>query len=520
MAKLSKSTRNTLVGAGVVLALGAVAAILLLTEPKDEGTGETAESSSTVSTSYTLTDRAGTDITLAKITNAEGSFSFMRDTRVVSTTDSEGNVTSSDEFYWTSEEMMGLTPNDSTIKAFMNCLAGLSSKELVEENAQDLAKYGLESPEATAEVTFEDGEQVTLHFGIKNPAATNYVYCRVGDSSDVYLASYYSIGDVYYAVTDFVSLTFTPSYNTSDPQELDYFRIERKDLSEPIEIAFMYDVQAATEADDSIITTFNSHRLTSPFVAEIDTTKGQTICYGLYGLSASYCVSAAASEELLAETGLDDPYLKLTFKYGGTRYVINFGNEIITTTETDDEAMPTLTTVAGYYAQLEGSNAIYAFTVDSVPWYTATLQDMVSRRPVSPYIYNCDSVVITTPEREYDFKITGEAGDSVFTLDGEQLNGDKFRQLYQQLISPIGDEIFMEDGDYAPYISVTFNYREAFHDFYGTESDTLEFFQSDDRKNIVCVNGKVLFKVRQIYTERMLENIDALLNGGELSLDW
>jgi len=521
MKKLSKQTRTVLAAVGALAVLGIIAAVLLLTKPSEDTPSDV---SSTVDVSSTetiaLTNKQGTDVTLLEVSNETGSFSFRQQSRVVSSTDAEGNVTSANEIYWTSEEMLGLVPNDSMIKALMNSLSGLSSKELVEEAAEDLSKYGLESPLATARLTFTDGTQETLHFGIQNPASTGFVYCRVGESTDVHMVSNYSVSNAYNAVTDFVSLTFTEAYNTQEPKELDYFRIERKDLQEPIEIAFMYDVQAEAENEDSVITTFNSHRLTSPFVAEVDATKGQTICYGLYGLTASECVTAKATEAQLAEFGLDDPFCKLTFKYGGNRYVLHFGNEIITTTETETADSPTLTNVTGYYAKIDGSDAVYAFSASAVPWYTVTLTDIVSRRPVSPYIYTCDSVVITTPDREYAFTVTGDAQNNSFTLDGTTVNGDKFRQLYQHLITAVGDEVFLDEGEYTPYISVTFNYRKDYHDLYGTESDTIEYFKSDDRKNIVCVNGKVLFKVRQVYTERLLENIDALINGGELRLDW
>ena len=521
MANLTKSTKNIIIAAAVTVVLGAGAAVLVLTGQPDNADGQSSDAASTVSTeTYTLTDRQGTDILQLDITNDSGSYTFTRDSKVVSSTDSDGNVTSEDKIFWTSEGLNGLTSNETMISTFMKSLAGLTSKELVETDAADLEKYGLENPVATARLTFDGGEQVTLNFGIKNPAQTNFVYCRMGESRDVYLVSNYSVGNVYYPINDYVSMSLTPGYNASSAQELDYFRIERKDLAEPYQIAFMYDVQQEAENEDSVITTFNSHRLTSPFVAEIDSTKGKTYCYGLYGLTASECVSVTTDEEILAKTGLDDPFLTLTFKYGGTRYVLHFGDEIITTTPTEDENTPDLTTVTGYYGMLEGVNAVFAFDTSAVPWYKMTLQDIISRRPVSPYIYTCDSVVITTPDREYVFEINGDAKENSFILDGEELNGDKFRQLYQHLITAVGDEVFLEEGEYEPYISVTFNYREEYHKLYNTESDTIRYYKSDDRKNIVSVNGKVLFKVRQVYTERLIENIDALINGGELRLDW
>ncbi len=523
MSKLSKNTKTVIVAAAVLLVLGVVFLVLMMTEPKDDGSSSdvtTSEATSSDITKTELTDKEGSEILTVTITNQTGSFTFNREQRAVSTTDSEGKVSTTDEYYWVSPEMGGLQPNDTTIKAFMNCLAGITANKVVEERAEDLDKYGLKTPLATAVISFEDGTSATAHFGIENPAATNFVYCRMGDSSDVYQVSSYSVDDVYYAITDFVKLTFTDTYNAESPKELDYLVIERKDFEEPVEISYMFDIQEEAEDINSVITTFNSHRVTSPLVAEIDSTKGQSYCYGLYGLTASSCVAVSADEELLAATGLDDPFCTVTFKYGGKRNVLYLGKEIITSTETDDEGTPTLTTVVGYYGMLEGNNGVYAFAKESAPWYYTNLEDVVSRRPVSPYIYTVDKLTITTPEREYLFTVTGDAKSNSFTIDGSEVNGDKFRQLYQQLISAIGDELYLTDGEYEPYITVKFEYRDEYHEVYGTASDVIEFYQTDERKNVVRVNGKVLFKVRQIYTERLLDNIDALLNNGELQLNW
>lgn len=524
MAKLSKSTRTVIIAAAVLLVLGAAALVLLLTSPdKEEDTGSSATSSSEmISTAVDITDKSGTEVLSAKITNEAGSFTFTRDKRVVSTTDEEGNVTSKDEYYWTSKQMAGLTPNSSTVKSLMNSLAGLTASDTVEENAEDLEKYGLSSPVSTAEISFEDGTSQTVHFGIRNPADTSSVYCRVGDGNTVYAISYYSVTSVFSPIMDFVNLTFTPLYDGEVPQELDYLIIERKDLDEPVEITYMYDVAAEAEDEDAIITTFNSHRFTSPLVAEVDATKGQELCYGLYGLAASECISVAYNEELLALTGLDDPFCKVTFKYGGKRYVLLLGDKIITETETDNEDTPILTTVTGYYGMIEGNSGVYAFSPDSTPWYSFAMQDYISRRPVSPYIYTVDSVVITTPDNKYELKVVGDADNNSFFCGEQELDGAKFKQLYQHLITAVGDELFLTQGEYEPWVKVEFNYRDEYTQYYGTEQDVVELFHSDaeDRKSIVRVNGTTLFKVRQVYTERLISNVEALLNGGDIQLNW
>ena len=522
MAKLSKSTRTIIIAAAVLLVLGIVCLVLVMTEPKDEEatSSDTSGTSSAVSESVVITDKEGTEILSLSVENSTGSYTFERKEKVVTSTDDEGNVSSKTEYYWVSPEMGTVEPNSSTVAAFMNCMAGLSTKSLVEENAEDLEKYGLAEPNARVVANFDDGTSAELLFGIQNPAATNYVYFRTADSTTVHQVSYYTVGSAYNAITDFVDLTLTEAYDAENRQELDYLIIERKDLDEPMEISYMYDMEEASEDIESVITTFNSHRFTSPIVAEVDSTVGQTVCYGLYGLSASSCVWVEPLEELLEATGLDDPYCRVTFKYGGKRRVLLLGDEIVTTTETEGEDTPNLTTVVGYYGMFEGEDAIYTFSTSTAPWYTCTVEDTMSRRPISPYIYTIDTLTITTPEQEYVFTVSGDADVHKFTWGEQELPDMSFKSLYQQLISSIGEELFFSEQEYEPYISVRFSYREEYHDVYGTTEDVIEFYQSDDRKSIVRVNGTVLFKVRQIYTERLLSNVEALISGGDVETNW
>lgn len=524
MAKLSKTTRTVIIAAGVLLVLGVVLLVLLMTKPADDaanssgadasGTAEASDSSSdSDSEKVVITDKEQENVLRLEVSNETGSYSFDRKSREVSSTDDDGNVSTSTEYYWSSPELEGITPNDTTIGAFVRNMAGLSAASEVEAGASDLEKYGLSQPAATVKVTFDDGTSKELCFGIRNPAASNYVYLCEKGSSDVVQVSYYSTGSAFYAITDFVNLMLTESYNAENPQELDYLIIDRKDLDEPVEIAYMYDVVEESSKEDSVITTFNSHRINSPIVAELDTTSGQTVCYGLYGLTASNCLYIDPTAEQLSEMGLDDPFCKVSFKYGGKERVLLFGNEILAT---EDD----LTSVAGYYMMFEGDRLVYSIDTSKAPWYTLQVQDIMSRRPVSPYIYTIDTLTVTTPDGEYVFKVTGDAEDHTFTIGDTAVDDLGFRQFYQHLITSVGEELFFSDAEYEPYVKVEFKYRPEYEEVYGTDKDTLEYFKSDDRKNIVSVNGSVLFKVRQLYTERLISNLEALLNGGEIELNW
>ena len=166
MAKLSKTTRTVIIAAGVLLVLGAVLLVLMLTSPAGDdnssgastgestGTSETADSSSVSDSSGTssdsekvvITDKEQENVLKMEVRNETGSFSFERNQREVSATDDDGNVSTSTEYYWTSPELDGVDHNDSTIGSFVRCMAGLSASSMVEENAQDLEKYGLADP--------------------------------------------------------------------------------------------------------------------------------------------------------------------------------------------------------------------------------------------------------------------------------------------------------------------------------------------------------------------------------------
>ncbi len=539
MAKLSKTTRTVIIAAGVLLVLGAVLLVLMLTSPAGDdnssgastgestGTSEAADSSlvsdssgtSSDSEKVVITDKEQENVLKMEVRNETGSFSFERNQREVSATDDDGNVSTSTEYYWTSPELDGVDHNDSTIGSFVRCMAGLSASSMVEENAQDLEKYGLADPAAEVKVTFDDGTSADICFGIRNPAASNYVYCLTNGGSDVMQVSYYSAGSAFYDIRDFVNLVLTEAYDANNAKELDYLVIDRKDLDEEVRIEYMADVAAESEKEDSVITTFNTHRITSPITAELDTTKGQTFCYGLYSLTASSCEYIDPTEQEIADAGLDDPFCKVSFKYGGKARVLLLGNEI-RTASSDDESSESLSSVTGYYAMFEGGNIIYSISTDNAPWYTFQVQDIMSRRPISPYIYTIDTLTVTTPDGEYVFKVSGDADDHVFTCGDTVLNDSSFKSFYQHLITSMGEELYFSDEKPEPYITLNFKYREEYYDTYGRSEDTIEFYKSDDRKNIVSVNGDILYKVRQIYTQRLLENLDALFNGGDIKLDW
>ena len=142
MAKLSKTTKTVIIAAAVLLVLGAVLLVLVMTSPKDSGnsgeasavSGEagTSESSAAADDGSSVSSGADEKVVInsceqenvlkLEVSNQTGSFSFDRASREVSSTDDDGNVSTTTQYYWTSPELDGISRNDSTIGAFVRSM--------------------------------------------------------------------------------------------------------------------------------------------------------------------------------------------------------------------------------------------------------------------------------------------------------------------------------------------------------------------------------------------------------------
>lgn len=519
---MTKSVKAVVIASAALLVLGGTLLLLLLTGPKSDSGTSGGQSGGTMSTGNDVTyivDKKADQVTSIKVENSDGEFSFTRQKRVVSSTNESGEVTSSDEYYWTSSDLKGVPQNDTLVRNFIAGLSTMLENSRVEEESDDLEKYGLAAPQSTAFIEFEDGTSIKMLFGIQNPADSSKIYFRTDGSNTVSLVNYYAASGTLSDVRQFAKLSMTESYDTGGSNNLKSLKVTRADLETPVEIHYMSDIEKLANNEDIVVSTFNTHRFVEPLIAEIDVTKGEDVCYKIYGLTMSSCEFLERTEENMKKCGLDEPQTTVSFKFGGKEYELLIGNEIreeISSGVTSDGS--SISTVTGYYAVMNGVPGIYSISKSNAPWVTFKVSDLISRRPLSPYIYSAQSVEVTVPDGKFKFDIDSE--NKEFFCGGKQLLSNDFRSFYQHLISSVGEEIYSSEVSGKLYASVTFNYISDYYDVYGTKSDTISYYESDDRKCIVVLNGEPIFKVRKIYADRLIENVDALINGGTVNIEW
>lgn len=208
-----KSRAKTLIFIGIFVAcLALVSLVLVLTQPKTDD-----EDKTTANTTQTIpiVTHERDEVASMKITNASGEYTI--------TQNAKG---------FTINELEGLKQNTTTMGAAGNCITKINAQALAEENASDMAKYGLEdgNPEASCTVTLKDGSSYTVLYGINAPDG-NSVYVRLSDSKDVYVVLANSSRYFYNSKESFISLIIKEEISSDNTAPtIDLLKVERKDL--------------------------------------------------------------------------------------------------------------------------------------------------------------------------------------------------------------------------------------------------------------------------------------------------
>lgn len=470
---MTRNVKAVIITAAALVILGGILAALLLTKPKPQPAANL-NSIGTEDPDAYIVDRRADEVFSLTVENENGSFMFTRKSRVINHVDESGEIKQTEEYFWTSEELRGVPQSDNTVRNFIGDLASLPEKSEVEDNADDLEKYGLTNPTATATVIFEDGETVEMLFGIISPIDEGSVYFALGSSRDVKLVNTYAVSEVFGDVKQFARLLMTES--ATPPEKL---TITRPDLDSPLEL----EMTPATSEDTS-----EKFHFTAPISAEISSQKGRQMFYSLSGLTMQSCEFLEQSDEILEQCGLANPQTVVKFTIGETEYELKIGEE--------------LESGVGYYAAVSGISGVYALAKDDAPWLSATVEALVSRKPLSPYIFAVGKVDVKLSSGEFVFTNENET----FVYNGNALDYERFREYFNELTAELdGDEISGEIGE--TLCEITFSYKT---DEYGRAQDTLSFRELDERRAAVLLNGTPLFSTDRIYVKKIGELTAAL----------
>ena len=215
MKKNTKIILGSVIGIAV---LGAATLALVLTQPKSDNADSGTSSSKTVS----VTDYTADDISTLTISNESGEYTINR----------------LGKEKWGIDSIPEALANSSAYSTAMSSAGGIGAKQIVEENATDLAKYGFDKPTATVKMTFKDNkaEDITCLIGIKYEGENSW-YVKTDKSDTVYLVANAGVSFAMNSELSYVNKsTLTAAYD-SEKDKVNRVRIERKDLDKDIVVA-------------------------------------------------------------------------------------------------------------------------------------------------------------------------------------------------------------------------------------------------------------------------------------------
>ena len=206
---MKKSVKSIIGLSALLLALGGGAAALMLTEPKEDGDS----SSSTVSEpekqvkvlihddKVTGTDpETGADlkgtIKTVKVKNATDEFYVVQN----------GRTATGSGIVYTFDGYQNISMDTAMIGTLANNANGLTSEDVIEENCTDIAKFGLDKPEAVVDIEYETGTKFRMLVGDKTPTGdTKYV--MIDGIDTVYTVRLSAVANYSNTFDDFVDKT-------------------------------------------------------------------------------------------------------------------------------------------------------------------------------------------------------------------------------------------------------------------------------------------------------------------------
>ncbi len=492
---MNSKLKGVIAGGVVLCCLGATLAFLELTGKPDDSSSSSSADTSIIEEEnlYPLTTLEKESISQITFSNENGELHIVR----------SGN---SQQPSWSVQELDGIKQNSTAVSACVNVCSSLSGKELVEENASDLAKYGLAQPSATITISSDSAADNTFLIGDEIPTG-GYRYIVQQGSHTVYTVminniNYFLQSEQYFCG---LSLVYTPSDDAWPT--IDRLTIKRKDLD--------YDMVFITlDPDNTPIGFVSSQAMIKPVYAGLDITNSAAVTHGIWGLTASAAVVIHPTDDDFAEYGLSDPQCTVILDCDTEDYTLKIGNEVYAADEEGNETKQ----VAGYYCYINaaGTDCIYIIPAENCAWATVVPGDIIGGQMASNYIMDLTGITIETADKTYDAKINAVAEDKeqgieeVFevTIDGQDVDEDLYKNWYTFWLECPTTETYFEPltGEETLWCTVTLSRKN------GTQQ-VVKYYQTTGRRIIVEIDGNVGYKIPVSYAETLIKNLENVKNG-------
>ncbi|MDR0819685.1 MAG: DUF4340 domain-containing protein [Oscillospiraceae bacterium] len=119
--------------------------------------------------------------------------------------------------------------NTSKFRSMRYTTSSMTVKAIVEKDAKDKAKYGLDTPEAEMTLSYSNGKKVKIFVGDPTPVDMNYFACS-DQSDDVYIIGNYLASLLLRQEREYRMIATFPTYTEDEIYEkIDWVRLTKRD---------------------------------------------------------------------------------------------------------------------------------------------------------------------------------------------------------------------------------------------------------------------------------------------------
>ncbi|MBO4368207.1 MAG: DUF4340 domain-containing protein, partial [Clostridia bacterium] len=358
----------------------------------------------------------------------------------------------------------------------------MTASRVIEENAEDMAVYGLDKPQVQAVFEYHDGTTMTINVGNKIPAG-NYYYVTLDDSRTVYMVH----GNIYsYNHYALESLYQMPTLDTFDVDNYgaDWVLIEQRG-KETIEMVM--------EETNGETTSISSWMMIQPVRYGLSTDRSSEIEKGIAGIALTGFAGYAPDEPSLAGYGLTDPYAHVAM----TDSQENSCDFVIGDLVEGGDSLR--------YVTIDDSGIVYTLDTSLLSFLSdARVSYVVDQFANLVYIKRVNGFEITTPDTVYTavvehYEETNDKGETKekerFIYEGEPAEEDIFRDFYQVVIGTLFDKRIEDANEW--HLEGDAEVTVTYHLTYTDEPYVVEYVSYDRDYYAIRKEGVTLFLIRK-----------------------
>ncbi len=486
----------------VFVLLAAVIVLLVFVFPKE--VEETPEDTAT-DTSVVLFDK----------TNADGSNAIA--SAVFKSKDDTVEIVSKDgKLYAKGYE--DLTAHAINIKDLQTLLTKMTALESI-GTVSTLADFGLDKPQLTATITYNDGSKKVLEIGNMSPDQAGY-YIREQDSMELYILDINDFAILSMDSLDYISTTVfsEPVIESSEEAETDVV-LRKMTLGGTAQNGKDFSFRLVTSEDDETFI-YYSYIITEPYL------KGSNSAYdtdldAFTTLTASSVIATHPTAEKLKEYGLDNPYSILTFTLAKRTSISGddgSGNTVSVTTH-DDLIEHTLRLSKAnsdyYYAMIDDKPIIYLVPVADIPFATMQYDDFADTLLFLEDITQMGMFKVKSPEKETVFElehfdnITDTAKNLVVTVGDKTYDTMDFRYLVNNFMDIKRHSALTKEVDGLPLkLEIGIYHREK-----NEPTLTVKFYEVSSNLYAAVLSNGEKYQVKASKVNFVIEQYENYLNG-------